>query len=658
MSEIQHQVRSSDEVTPVGNPAGFVKYFRYDFISGLLVFLIALPLCLGISLASGFPAIAGVFTAIVGSILTIFMSNSELTIKGPAAGMIVIVVGAVTAFGYTGGVDPAADFQAYRLTLAVAVAAGLIQIIFGIVRAGVLGDFFPTAVVHGMLAAIGVIIMLKQLPVAVGQSAKGDPLEILREIPEKLYHANPDIAIIGIVSLCILFGFGYWKSRTKNTLIKSIPAQLLVLIIAIPMGQYFDLSHQHSYSFLGHDYDLGEQFLVAVPTNLIAAMAFPDFSALTEAKYLLISLQWIVMFSLIGSLESMLSAKAIDMIDPWRRKTNLNRDLVAVGIANTVVASIGGLPMISEIVRSKANIDNGARTRFANFWHGVLLLAFVALLPGLIHRVPLAALAAMLVYTGFRLASPLEFINVYKTGREQLIIFVATMVGVLATDLLVGIAIGIAVKLSIHMYNGLPLSSIFLPYLEVEELGENTVLITARGSAVFSNFIPFRRQIEQLGLVGRNNVIVDLSATKLVDHSVMEKLHELQMDFEQNQLTLEVRGLDAHRPMSSHPMASRKQGPTALRRITIVTDPKLEDLIVERIIEMGASGYTAMPCRGLGRTGLNQTDRKPVDQVRLEIITPSAVAEQVLKYISEEVAPKNHVSVCSETVEVNFHTKY
>ena len=424
------------------------------------------------------------------------------------------------------------------------------------------------------------------------------------------------------------------------------------------MGQYFDLSHQHSYSFLGHDYDLGEQFLVAVPTNLIAAMAFPDFSALTEAKYLLISLQWIVMFSLIGSLESMLSAKAIDMIDPWRRKTNLNRDLVAVGIANTVVASIGGLPMISEIVRSKANIDNGARTRFANFWHGVLLLAFVALLPGLIHRVPLAALAAMLVYTGFRLASPLEFINVYKTGREQLIIFVATMVGVLATDLLVGIAIGIAVKLSIHMYNGLPLSSIFLPYLEVEELGENTVLITARGSAVFSNFIPFRRQIEQLGLVGRNNVIVDLSATKLVDHSVMEKLHELQMDFEQNQLTLEVRGLDAHRPMSSHPMASRKQGPTALRRITIVTDPKLEDLIVERIIEMGASGYTAMPCRGLGRTGLNQTDRKPVDQVRLEIITPSAVAEQVLKYISEEVAPKNHVSVCSETVEVNFHTKY
>jgi MFS superfamily sulfate permease-like transporter len=232
--------------TPIGNPAGFLKYMRYDFVSGLLVFLIALPLCLGISLASGFPAIAGVFTAIIGSVLTIFMSNSELTIKGPAAGMIVIVFGAVTQFGYTGGVDLAVDFQAYRMVLAVGVVSGLIQIIFGLIRAGVVGDFFPTAVVHGMLAAIGVIIMLKQLPVAVGQTAKGEPLEILRELPEKLYHANPEIALIGLVSLLILFGFGLWKARTKNSLIKAVPSQLLVLIVAIPMGIFFNLTDEHS----------------------------------------------------------------------------------------------------------------------------------------------------------------------------------------------------------------------------------------------------------------------------------------------------------------------------------------------------------------------------------------------------------------------------
>jgi MFS superfamily sulfate permease-like transporter len=642
---------------PVGNFSSFFQYLRYDLVSGLLVFLIALPLCLGISLASGYPAIAGVFTAIAGACLTIFISNSELTIKGPAAGLIVIVVGAVTQFGYTAGVDPDADMRAYKMALAVGVVAGVIQIVFGLVRAGVLGDFFPTSVVHGMLAAIGIIIMLKQLPVAVGQTAKGDPLEILRELPDKIMHANPEIAFIGIVSLITLFGFGYWKQRTKNNLVKAIPAQLLVLIIAVPLGIWFDLSHEHTYTFLGQEYSLSEKFLVSVPSNLLNAMSSPDFSAFTLAEYRYKAITAVIMFALIGSLESMLSAKAIDMIDPWRRKTNLNRDLVAIGIANTAVSFVGGLPMISEIVRSKSNIDNGARTRFANLWHGVFLLAFVALLPGLIHRVPLSALAAMLVYTGFRLASPTEFINVYKTGREQLVIFVSTMIGVLAIDLLVGIGIGIVVKLIIHVFNGLPLNTMLMPYLEVTEQGKDTVIIHAKGSAVFSNFIPFRRQIEQLGLVGRNNVIVDLSATQLVDHSVMEKLHELQGDFEQNGLTLSVQGLDAHRALSSHPYSTRKRGLSSMRRLTIVAPAALESSLVERIFELGASGYTSMPCHGLGRTG-QQAKTEPSDQVRIEVITRSAIAEQIVSYVSESLSPTHPITVCVETVEVNFHTQY
>ncbi len=649
---------NSTTPAPIGDLAGFVAYFRSDFISGLLVFLIALPLCLGISIASGFPAIAGVFTAIVGAVLTMLISNSELTIKGPAAGMIVIVVGAVTQFGYTGGADPAKDLEAYKLALAVGVVAGLMQVVFGIVKAGILGDFFPTAVVHGMLAAIGIIIMLKQLPVAVGQTAKGDPLEILAELPHKFYQANPEIAFIGIVSLAILFLLGYWKPRTKLAIVKAVPSQLVVLLVAIPLGIYFDISQEHSYTFLGSSYEVGERFLVQVPNNLLSAMAFPDFRAFTDLQYLGISIKWVIMFSLIGSLESMLSAKAIDMIDPWKRKTNLNRDLVAIGIANTVAASIGGLPMISEIVRSKANIDNGARTRFANFWHGILLLAFVALLPGLIHRVPLAALAAMLVYTGSRLASPNEFIDVYKIGREQLIIFISTLLGVLATDLLIGIGIGIIVKLSIHMFNGLPLSSIFMPYLEIQDLGNNTVLVNARGSAVFSNLIPFRRQIEQLGLVSRNNVIVDLSASPLVDHSVMEKLHELQIEFEQNGLSLEIRGLEGHKQLSSHPLATRKRGLTNLRRVTIVTSPNLEAIIVDQAVAFGASGYTSIPCHGLGRTGIANPNRSPAEQVRIEVICKSDVADAILSYISEQLAPNHQISSCLETVQVAFHSKY
>ncbi len=548
----------TDTDAPRGNAEGFKRYFKYDVFSGLLVFLIALPLCIGISLASGFPAIAGIFTAIVGSILTTFISNSELTIKGPAAGLIVIVYGAVTSFGFTGGQDPVADANAYRMALAIGVVAGVIQIVLGLVRAGVLGDFFPTSAVHGMLAAIGVIIMLKQIPVAVGQSAKGEPLEILRQIPEKIMHANPEVAVIGIVSLLILFGLPLLKKVIKNRIFQLIPGQLVVLLVAVPMGLYFDLSHEHTYTWGQQSFKLGPDFLVK-ELDLFGAIALPDFSVFANPSLRGAAIKWVIMFTLIGSLESMLSAKAVDMLDPWKRKANLNRDLVAVGLANTAVSCIGGLPMISEIVRSKANIDNGARTRFADMWHGVFLLTFVAMAPGLIHRIPLAALAAMLVYTGFRLASPREFINVFKIGPEQLLIFISTIIGVLATDLLVGIGIGIAVKAVIHLINGVPISSMYKPYLEVTPQGDDTVVISASGSAVFTNWIPFKRQIEQIGLGARNNIVVDLSGTKLVDHSVMEKLHEMESDFHQAGLKFEVVGLDSHRQFSTHPHAARKR---------------------------------------------------------------------------------------------------
>src|SRR5690606_22684804 len=201
----------------------------------------------------------------------------------------------------------------------------------------------------------------------------------------------------------------------------------VVLLVSVPMGMAFDLLHEHSYTLQGHKYQLGEQYLVSMPRRafgMFDEMTLPAFSALMEPK----AWKWVFMFFIIGSLESLLSAKAIDLIDPWKRKTNLDRDIVAVGAGNLCAALIGGLPMISEIVRSKANIDNGARTRFANFWHGMFLLVCVALFPMFLHRIPLAALAAMLVYTGYRLAHPSEFIHVYKIGREQLVIFVTTLV--------------------------------------------------------------------------------------------------------------------------------------------------------------------------------------------------------------------------------------
>lgn len=560
MSELtDNATTANDEAAPIGNASGFVGYFKQDLLSGFLVFLIALPLCLGISLACGYPAIAGIFTAIIGAILTTFISNSELTIKGPAAGLIVIAIGAVEAFGGDGAIGgfTEADMTAYRMALAVGVVAAVLQILFGLWRAGILGEFFPLSAVHGMLAAIGVIIMIKQLPVALGVEGKGEPLEMMKEIPHYVQEMNPEIALIGGVGVLIMF---LWPSLKKaHRLLKAVPAAMVVLLVTVPMGMYFDLLHTHTYSFHGHTYEVGESYLVNMPDRVFGMFDFvttPDFSVFSA--HLGPAIQWSLMFFIIGSLESLLSAKAIDIIDPWKRKTNLDRDMVAVGVGNLASAMVGGLPMISEIVRSKANIDNGARTRFANMWHGVFLLLCVALIPTVLHRIPLAALAAMLIYTGFRLTHPKEFMHVYAIGKEQLLIFVSTLVGVLATDLLIGILIGIGVKLLIHLSNGVPLRSLFKPYVDVEFAGD-TAKVNARHSAVFSNWILFRRTLVQLGLVEGKNVVLDLSQTKLVDHTVMEKLHELQLDFQRSGVRLEVCGLEGHQQLSGHQLAARKQ---------------------------------------------------------------------------------------------------
>lgn len=550
---------------PTGSLRGLVRYARYDILSGFLVFLIALPLCLAIANASGYPAMAGVMTAIVGGVIATGLSNSELTIKGPAAGLIVIVAGCVLDFGGGPDASPEMKLHAYRAALAISVAAAIVQISMAVLRAGLISEFVPLAAVHGMLSAIGLIIMLKQFPHVLGYSGKlpGEPLGALLELGHILGHVNPAIAAIGLGSLLIMFLKPLWK----HPVVKAIPAQLIVMLLGIGLAAAWNLQQPHPYLLQGHSYQLTPQFLVSVPDSLFQAITPPDFSVLGEFR----AWKWIALFAIIGSLETLLSAKAVDLLDPWKRKTNLNRDLLAVGCGNLISGLIGGLPMISEIVRSRANIDNGARTRFSNLFHALFLLGAVALFPSALRMIPLAALAAMLVYTGFRLAHPAEFVHVYRVGVEQLAVFLTTIIGVLMIDLLVGVAMGIGLKFLIVLYNGAPFRSLFHAPVETHE-EEGGRRIVVHDAAVFCNWMPIRTAVLRAVETDRSDVVVDLGDTMFVDHTVMGRLNELAKDAELAGVRMELAGLENHLPASAHPLAARRRRrPEPKRPIAQVT---------------------------------------------------------------------------------------
>lgn len=516
--------------------------YRKDVLSGFLVFLIALPLCLGISMASGFPPIAGILTAIIGGVLVSFLGSTRLTIKGPAAGLIVIVLGAVTELG-NGDAE-----LGYRRAIAVGVVAGVIQIVLAIVRAGVVRDLMPPSVVHGMLAAIGVIIISKQTHTALGVAPQAkDPLGLIAEIPHSLANANPEIVAIGALALVILFGMPLIRAKWA----KRVPGALVVLLVAVPLGLAFDLDHQHTYTLGSHQYSVGPQYLVTLPGNLLSAIQTPDFSAIASGT----SIKYIVMFSLVGTIESLLSVSAVDSLDKAKRTSNANRDLLATGVGNTLAAAIGGLPMISEIVRSKANIDAGATSPLSNFFHGMFLLVMVVAVPGLLHQIPLAALAAMLVFTGFRLASPAEFRNAWSIGPTQLLLFVTTLVVTLATDLLVGVGVGVLLKVVIHVLSGVPLRYLFRAPIESTRDGD-TVMLRVHGAAVFTNYLGLKRELDRIDDAVRT-VVIDFSDAHLVDHTVLEKLHLASHEWKDR--TLELRGLEGHTPRSNHHLAVRRK---------------------------------------------------------------------------------------------------
>ncbi len=518
---------------PLDGLAGLKENFSTDAVSGFIVFLLALPLSLGIAKASEFPPIMGLVTAIIGGIVVSFFMGSKLTIKGPAAGLIVIVAGAVNEFG--GGET------GWHLALGAMVAAGIVQMLFGVFKLGKLADFFPLSAIHGMLAAIGLIIIAKQIPVLLDVApalTKGKgPLALIASIPTFIGHLDPKATLIGVLCLIIMLGWPF----IKNPIIKKIPAPLVVLIIAIPAELAMDFQTTEPAYALVHIGNLMENIKINV-----------DFSGVSQIG---LFIKYVVMFALVGTLESLLTVKAIDMLDPYRRKSDANKDLIAVGIGNTIAAILGGLPMISEVARSSSNVNNGAKTRWANFFHGFFILAFVLLASHLIELIPNTALAAMLITVGIKLTHPKEFIHTFSIGKEQLSIFLITIFFTLYEDLLVGIAAGIALKIIIHLVNGLPIGSLFKAPTLVSFEGDD-YLVEIDKSAVFTNYLGIKSKLD--AIPAGFNVTIDLKNTRLVDHSVMENLHHFEHDYVEGGGTVKIIGLDNHKPVSGHKLAARK----------------------------------------------------------------------------------------------------
>jgi len=542
---------SSVPDAPQTGLAGLAQNWQADAMSGFLVFLIALPLCLGIALASNFPPMAGIITAIIGGLLVSRINGSFVTINGPAAGLIVVIYDSVQELGK-------GDAMAgYKYTLAAIVCASLIQTLMGYFKAGKLSAFFPSSVVHGMLAAIGIIIMAKQIHTLLGVKPDAKTLfQTIGAIPRSLIDLNPEVALIGGLGLGILV---VW-SRLKNRYLKMIPGPLVVVLVGLILGQYYDLEHEHMYMFLHddpilphHEFTIGPKFLVAIPENFMSGFTFPNFALIGTLEFW----EQVVTICLVGSLESLLSAAAVDKLDKYKRYSDLNRDLTAVGVGNTVCGLVGGLPMIAEIVRSSANVNNGGRTAWANFFHGAFLLIFVALFPRLIHEIPLASLASLLVFTGFRLASPHEFMKTLAIGYEQLLVFVITIIGVLATDLLIGVAIGMVAEFIVHVLRSVNWHEVLKLYFKVDETAPGVFHIRIDGAAFFANFLSLKSELA--AMPEGKALVFDLSEAETIDHTVMEFIHDFCEDYERRGGQCEIHGLDQHTASSAHPLAARKR---------------------------------------------------------------------------------------------------
>ncbi|MGK7389790.1 MAG: SulP family inorganic anion transporter [Candidatus Cyclobacteriaceae bacterium M2_1C_046] len=491
----------------------FKKNFKQDFPASIVVFLVAVPLCLGISLASGAPLMSGIIAGIVGGIVVTAFSGSSLGVSGPAAGLAVIVLS---------GIESVGGFEAFLLA---AVLAGVIQLILGFVRAGIVAYYFPSSVIKGMLAAIGIIIFFKQIPHAVGYDRdyegdltfmQADGENTFSELVNMLNYFTLSAFIISMTGLAILI---LWETNIvkKRPFLKQIPAPLLVVGLGIALHLLFI-----EFNF----YPLANDQLVNIPvmdsiSGFREALIFPDFTAIGNVEV------WKLAFvlAIVASLETLLCLEATDKLDPLKRISPTNRELRAQGIGNIVSPLIGGLPVTQVIVRSSTNIQTGGMTRASAFMHGWWILLFVALLPQALNLIPLASLASILLLVGYKLAKPSLFVAMKKTGKEQFIPFVVTVLAIVFTDLLTGIIIGMVVAVFFILFNNY--QNAYLWKIKKDEEGNDVIHIKLAEDVTFLNKARIMHTLK--GLPEGTKIIIDASKTLNMHSDVLEIIEDFKV---------------------------------------------------------------------------------------------------------------------------------
>jgi carbonic anhydrase len=501
---------------------------KYDLPAGIVVFLVALPLCLGIALASGAPLFSGIISGIIGGIVVGAVSGSHTSVSGPAAGLAAVVLASITKLG------------AFEILLAAVVIAGVLQLLFGFARAGVVANYIPSNVIKGLLAAIGILLILKQIPHAIGyDSNRADDTSFIQINGENTFSAiahainaiTPGALIIAVVSMLILV---YWdKTPLKN--IKLLPAPLCV----VGLGILLNLAFNRFFPALS----MQPEHLVDIPPldtgNLGAYLTLPDLAHFTNRDV------WIVgiTIAIVASLETLLNVEAVDKLDPHKRETPPNRELVAQGVGNICAGLLGGLPVTSVIVRSSVNVQNGSRSKASAIIHGLLLLASVLVLAPALNLIPLAALAAILIVTGYKLAKVSLFRDMYKKGWSQFVPFVVTVAAIVLTDLLTGVLIGLAASLFYlmrsHFKNPFSMEQYRLHIGDV-------VKMELPNQVSFLNKATIKSALWDIP--ANANVLIDAGNADYIDHDVLEIINDYRIVAAERNVKLNVVGLrDAYR---------------------------------------------------------------------------------------------------------------